>query len=81
LGSFSGFYGETVQRHAYELLKLGIYSALASDLHDGGSADKTLIHGKIETNPLLKKLAEFDGAVPANIKTLNSGEGEQIGLF
>ena len=70
-GSFSGFYGETVQRRAYELLKLGIYSALASDLHDGGSADKALIHGKIETNPLLKKLSEFDGvAIEVNFDYL-----------
>lgn len=61
-GSFSGFYGETVQRRAYELLKLGVYSALASDLHDGSSAEKVLIYDKIETNPLIKKLAEFDGS-------------------
>ena len=61
LGSFSGFYGEAVQRRAYELLKLGVYCALASDLHDGSSAEKVLIHDKIEYNPLLKKLSEFDG--------------------
>jgi protein-tyrosine phosphatase len=61
LGSFSGFYGETIQRRAYELLKLGVYAALASDLHDSSSAEKALIHDKIENNPLLKKLSEFDG--------------------
>ncbi len=70
LGSFSGFYGESVQRHAYELLKRDVYSALASDLHDGGSAVNILVRDKIDTNPLLKKLSEWDGT------TNNPGKNE-----
>ena len=62
-GSFSGFYGEAIQRRAYELLKLGVFSAVASDLHDGGSAETVLIRDKIENNPLLNKIAEYDGVV------------------
>jgi protein-tyrosine phosphatase len=62
LGSFTGFYGELVQRRAYELLKLDVYTALASDLHDGSSASKVLVSDKFATNPFLKKLAEFDGS-------------------
>jgi protein-tyrosine phosphatase len=81
LGSFTGYYGDSVQHHAYRLLKLGVYSGLASDLHDGGSAGKILQLEKFETNPLLKKLAEWDGAVPMTAEAEKSREGEQIGLF
>ena len=78
LGSFTGYYGETVQRRAYELLKNGIYSALASDLHDGVSASKALVASKFETNPLLKKLAEWDGTVqpPDDVEKSGAGQGE-----
>jgi protein-tyrosine phosphatase len=62
LGSFSGFYGQTVQSRAYALLKNGCYTALASDLHDGSSASKVLDRDKIDNNPFLKKLSEFDGS-------------------
>lgn len=62
LGSFTGYYGDNVQRKAYELLKHGVYSALATDLHDGASASKILECGKFETNPLLEKLAAWDGS-------------------
>jgi len=79
LGSFTGFYGEKVQRQAYELLKLGSYAALASDLHDGGSASKVLGHDKIETNPFLKKLAEFDGSTRTLQMLLGSDAGRGQG--
>jgi protein-tyrosine phosphatase len=65
LGSFTGFYGSAVQRRAYELLKSGVYTALASDLHDSRAALQVLVRDKIELNPLLKKLAEFDGTTDA----------------
>jgi len=64
LGSFTNYYGSTVQRQAYEFLKNGVYTALASDLHDGASAAKILVHDKFGSNPLLKKLADWDGEVP-----------------
>jgi len=81
LGSFTGFYGSKVQRNAYELLKLGAYSALASDLHESRSAADVLVQDKFENNPFLKKLAEFDGVAPEIQKGIKPGEGEQIGLF
>lgn len=61
LGSFAGYYGPEVQRRAYELLKAGIYTALASDLHDLASASKVLLREKLEHNPLLGRLAGWDG--------------------
>lgn len=80
LGSFTGFYGESVQRRAYELLKRGVYSALASDLHDGSSAAKILLSDKFDTNPLLKKLSEWDGMTNNPDKDendkLDQGQGE-----
>ena len=81
LGSFTGFYGPKVQRNAYELLKLGVYTALASDLHESRSVEDVLVQDKFENNPFLKKLAEFDGVAPEIQKPVKSGEGEQIGLF
>jgi len=76
LGSFTGYYGEDVQRCAYDLLKQGVYTALASDLHDGASAAKVLVQSKFETNPLLKKLAEWDGTVQPSGDIENSGAGQ-----
>ena len=69
LGTFTGYYGPSVQRRGYELLKIGIYRALASDLHDVAAADLVLSQEKVENNPLLQKLvassqmicAEFPG--------------------
>jgi len=81
LGSFTGFYGPKVQRNAYELLKLGAYTALASDLHESRSAAVVLVQDKFENNPFLKKMAEFDGIAPKIQKDIKLGEGEQIGLF
>ena len=81
LGSFTGFYGQKVQRKAYELLKLDAYTALASDLHDSRAATDVLVQDKFDNNPFLKKLAEFDGVAPEIPKTVKPGEGEQIGLF
>ncbi len=80
LGSFTGFYGESVQRRAYELLKQGVYSALASDLHDGSSAEKILVSDKFDTNPLLKNLSKWDGSTSSPGKNENGnfdqGQGE-----
>ena len=81
LGSFTGFYGPKVQRNAYELLKLGAYTALASDLHESRTAVDVLVQDKFDNNPFLKKLAEFDGTAPEIEKVVKPGEGEQIGLF
>jgi protein-tyrosine phosphatase len=76
LGSFTGYYGEAVQRQAYELLKRGVYTALASDLHDGGAAAKVLVSDKFDANPLLKKLAAFDGSVAEAGGRDGAGQGE-----
>jgi protein-tyrosine phosphatase len=83
LGSFTGYYGPTVQRRAYELLKLGVYSALASDLHDSRSSSHVLVSDKFAYNPFLKKLSEFDGSEAALVKARDhSGHGgEQGELF
>lgn len=78
LGSFTGYYGETVQRRAYQLLKQGVYTALASDLHDFGGAAKVLMRDKVDTNPLLQKIAAFDGKVD-NVPGIRSGSGEGQG--
>jgi protein-tyrosine phosphatase len=61
LGSFTGYYGEQVQRRAYELLSAGIFSGLASDLHDLSATAQVLLPDKIVSNPLLKKLAGWAG--------------------
>lgn len=79
LGSFTIYYGESVQRRAYELLKQGVYTAIASDLHDNSSASKVLAEDKFETNPLLKKLADWDGVpspVEPKAKPEGGGQGE-----
>jgi len=81
LGSFTGYYGESVQRRAYELLKQGVYTALASDLHDGSSVSKILAYDKFETNPLLQKLAGWDGVSPPVVPKANSESGGQGELF
>ena len=81
LGSFTGFYGPKVQRNAYALLKRGVYTALASDLHDSLAAAAVLVQDKFENNPFLKKLAEFDGVVPESTSITQMSNGEQIGLF
>lgn len=77
LGSFTGYYGEQVQRRAYELLKAGVYTALASDLHDCRSSAHILVSDKITFNPYLKKLSEFDGTIgnPGDGK-VDRGQGE-----
>ena len=82
LGSFTGYYGETVQRKAYELLKQGVYTAVASDLHDGGAADRILDRDKVDTNPLLQRLAAFDGST-SNLSKVRGipGGGGQGELF
>lgn len=81
LGSFTGFYGPKVQRNAYELLKLGVYTALASDLHESRTATEVLVQDKFDNNPFLKKLAEFDGVATQILKIVSPGKEEQIGLF
>jgi protein-tyrosine phosphatase len=82
LGSFTGFYGEAVLRRAYALLKNGRYTALASDLHDGSSASKVLARDKIDNNPLIKKLSEFDGSnVTLQERLGTDGSREQGELF
>jgi tyrosine-protein phosphatase YwqE len=62
-GSFSGFYGPQVQRRAFELLNRHVFAGLGTDLHGSASASKILQRDNINTNPLLKKLADWDGAV------------------
>jgi len=63
LGSFTGFYGPEVLQRAYQLLKSGTYTCLASDLHNSRSATAVLMRDKLETNPLLQRLAGFNGVV------------------
>jgi protein-tyrosine phosphatase len=75
LGSFTGFYGQKVQRNAYELLKLGAYTALASDLHESRTAADVLVQDKFDNNPFLKQLADFDGST--NIPQALLGEGNR----
>ncbi len=79
LGSFTGYYGPQVQARAYELLKNGAYAGISSDLHDGASVGQVLQRDKLEFNPLLKKLAGWEGAT--SMAGSKDGEGEQIGLF
>ncbi len=80
IGSFTGYYGEAIQRQAYDLLKQGVYTALASDLHDCSAADKVLDCDKVDTNPLLKKLAAFNGLIRTLPKSsrgsCGGGQGE-----
>ncbi len=78
LGSFTGYYGQDVQRMAYELLKLNVYTALASDLHDSRSASQVLVHDKFAMNPYLKKLADFNGTASAVTKA-NGGSADSGG--
>ena len=81
LGSFTNYYGGAVQRRAYEFLKQGVYTALASDLHDNSSAPKVLAHDKFAINPLLKNLSAWDGvALPAE-HTDKSEKDRQGELF
>lgn len=61
LGSFSGFYGPTPQRRAYELLQRGVYHCLASDLHDPYFIPNCLepAAARLEANPALRRLGDF----------------------
>jgi protein-tyrosine phosphatase len=81
LGSFTNYYGGAVQRRAYEFLKQGVYTALASDLHDNSSAPKVLAHDKFAINPLLKNLSVWDGVAPPAEHTDKSEESGQGELF
>ena len=51
-----------MQKTAYLLLKSGVYSALASDLHDAQAAKVVLDPEKFISNPLLQGLVDWDGA-------------------
>ena len=83
LGSFTGYYGPQVQARAYELLKVSAYTAIASDLHDGSSGGQLLHRDKLEFNPLLKKLTEWDGltGLPAGPGAESGREAVQEELF
>ena len=81
LGSFTGYYGSKVQRNAYELLKQGVFTALASDLHNSQSATNILVPDKFEYNPFLRELAEFDGSAQPNANGFQFDENGQIKLF
>lgn len=81
LGSFTGYYGTEVQRRAYELLRLGAFTALASDLHDSQAGPKILVREKFENNPILSRIAAFDGRT-ISIETGGAALGErQFDLF
>ena len=64
LGSFTGYYGPQPQLRAYQLLKRGVYSCLASDLHEARSAEEFLqsANEKVMANPFLQKIggAKFE---------------------
>lgn len=81
LGSFTGYYGSKVQRNAYELLKQGVFTALASDLHNSQSATNILVPDKFEYNPFLRELAAFDGSVQAATDGFQFDENGQTKLF
>ncbi len=76
LGSFAGFYGAKPQRRAYELLQRGVYSCLASDLHDARSASQYLevAREKLDFNPALQKLGKF-------MAPPGEGGGRQLGFW
>jgi len=76
LGSFTGYYGPQVQARAYELLKIGDYTCISSDLHDGGSTQNVLQRDKLEFNPLLKKLTGFSGIVSDVNNVYHASDGE-----
>jgi protein-tyrosine phosphatase len=61
LGAFVGYYGPLAQRRAYELLKRGVYSCFASDLHEARAAAELLEQAqeKLAFNPVLRKLGDF----------------------
>ena len=81
LGSFSGYYGQEVQRNAYELLRLGAFTALASDLHDSQASPKILVREKFENNPLLSRVAAFDGQTMSIGMQGAAMNGSQFDLF
>ncbi len=81
LGSFTGYYGPDVQSLAYELLKNGIYVGMASNLHDGDSANIILERDKLAFNPLLKKIADWDGKIVGPLKNNPDERSEQCELF
>lgn len=61
LGSFTGCYGERVQRRAYELLQHNVYHCFASDLHEARAIPAFLdaARDKLQFNPALQRLARF----------------------
>jgi hypothetical protein len=66
LGSFTGYYGPQPQLRAYQLLTRGIYSCLASDLHEACSAEEFLqaAKDKVLANPVLHKLLHSKQVMP-----------------
>lgn len=71
VASFLGYYPAEAQRHAYDLLKLGVFDCVASDLHNSYMARKVLKSGfeKLEANPLLKVLA---GVTPEELEAISA---------
>ena len=70
VASFLGYYPSETQKHAYDLLKLGPFNCIASDLHNSYMARKVLKSGfeKLEANPLLKMLA---GVTPEELEAIS----------
>ena len=70
VASFLGYYPGEAQRHAYDLLKWGVFNCVASDLHNSYMARKVLKAGfeKLEANPLLKALA---GITPEELEKVS----------
>jgi len=81
LGSFSGYYGKTVQENAYRLLPMGCLSGIATDLHDFNSCNLILRREKIENNPLLNVLSSWSGVVNDSLVKKNKEEAVQQDLF
>jgi len=70
IASFLGYYPSETQKHAYDLLKFGVFNCVASDLHNSYMARKVLKTGfeKLEVNPLLKALA---GITPKELEAIS----------
>ncbi len=81
LGSFTGYYGPQVQSRAYDLLKNNVYTCIASYLHNGASAKQVLLRDKLDFNPLLKKLSDWDGREDSMPLPGNIDQARQRELF
>jgi len=62
IGSFAGFYGERVRRHAQRFLEMGLYTHLGSDAHDSRHLERNLTAGLATISRIIG--TERDEALP-----------------